>query len=129
LKQLFVIVHVTVVVPPQAAGAVGFVGFLVNVPPLLVTEPSQFVNAVLIASEVVQAASVVLCGQFKVTGVCAVTVNVALQVFGPSHALVTVNVTVLEPPQALGADPPLLVTGPRAHPPLAVAVASQSAYS
>jgi hypothetical protein len=57
----------------------------------------------------------------------AVTVNVALQVLGASQLLVTVNVTVLDPPHLFGADPPLFVTDPRPQPPEAVAVVSQLA--
>jgi hypothetical protein len=49
VKQLFVTVHVTVVVPPQIPGATGLVGFCVRVPPLLCTVFSQFVNAVFIS--------------------------------------------------------------------------------
>ena len=62
----------------------------------------------------------------SVTAGAAVTVNVALQVLGVSHELVTVNVTVLLPPHAAGADPPLLVTDPSPHPPVALAVASHA---
>lgn len=54
------------------------------------------------------------------------TVNVALQVLTASHELVTLNVTVLEPPHLSGAPELLLVTGPRSHPPFAVAVASHA---
>ena len=67
-----------------------------------------------------------LAGQVSVTAGALVTVNVALQVLGVSQALVTVNVTVFAPPHADGADPPLLVTDPRPHPPDAVAVASHA---
>ena len=45
LKQLFEIDHETVVEPPQILGADGFVGVLVNVPPLLMTDPSHAVNS------------------------------------------------------------------------------------
>ena len=40
-----------------------------------------------------------LDGQVNTTGVAFVTVNVATQVFGESQSEVTVNVTVVEPPQ------------------------------
>src|SRR4029450_6167548 len=74
-----------------------------------------------------QAAIVVLPAQFKVTLEAAVTVNVALQVLGASHELVTVNVTVLAPPHLSGAPELLLVTDPRTQlPPDAVAVASHA---
>jgi hypothetical protein len=68
-----------------------------------------------------------LLAQVSVTAGAAVTVNVALQVLGFSHELVTVNVTVLFPPHADGADPPLLVTVPSPHPPDAWAVCSHAA--
>ena len=42
-------------------------------------------------------------GQVNVTAVGAATVNVELQVFGPSQLLVAVQVTVIDPPHALGA--------------------------
>lgn len=45
-------------------------------------------------------------GQVSTTAGAVVTVNTAEQVFGPSHVLVTVQVTVFAPPQADGADPP-----------------------
>jgi predicted cobalt transporter CbtA len=69
-----------------------------------------------------------LAGQSVNTGavLSAVTVNVALQVLGASHELVTVNVTVLAPPHLLGAPELLLVTDPRSHPPDALAVASHA---
>ena len=67
-----------------------------------------------------------MLAQVSVTAGAAVTVDVALQAFAASDVLVTVNVTVLLPPHAAGADPPLLVTDPRLHPPVAVAVASQA---
>ena len=67
-----------------------------------------------------------LAGQLSVTAGALVTVNVALQVLGASHELVTVNVTVLLPPHANGADPPLLLTDQTPHPPEAVAVASHA---
>jgi hypothetical protein len=58
-----------------------------------------------------------------------ITVKLAAHVF-VSHELVTVKVTVLVPPlHALGAAPPLLVTLPRAHPPVALAEASQLLYA
>ena len=49
-----------------------------------------------------------LAGQVKTTAGAAVTVNTAEQLTGASQEEVTVQVTVLEPPHAEGADPPLL---------------------
>ena len=62
-----------------------------------------------------------MLGQFNVTAEVELTVNVALQVLTPSHELVTLNVTVLEPPHTNGAPGLLLVTDPRLHPPDALA--------
>ena len=59
------------------------------------------------------------------TAGAAVTEKVAEQLMGPSQSLVTVKVTVVEPPQAFGA-PELLLFNMELHPPLTVAVASQS---
>jgi hypothetical protein len=87
---------------------------------------SQFVNAVFI-SVGEQDDTVVFCGHVRVTSDSLVTVKLAAQVL-VSQVLVTVNVTVVVPPQDGGASPPLLVTEPRLHPPLAVAVRSQAAY-
>ena len=47
--QLLVYVNVTVVVPPQLDGAVGLVGVLTSVPPLLLTVPSHVVNSLFTA--------------------------------------------------------------------------------
>ena len=123
-----VTVNVAVLLPPHASGAD---------PPLLVTDPSPHPPAaVAVASHAVYAAStcacvlqdgiVVLLAQVSVTAGAGVTVNVALQVVTASQELVTLNVTVLLPPHANGADPPLLVTDPIPHPPDAVAVASHA---
>ena len=65
-----------------------------------------------------------MTAQLSATAGAAVTVNVAEQVFGGSHKLVTVNVTVVVPPQMDGA--PLLlfdITAP--HPPVKDAVFNQ----
>ena len=59
-------------------------------------------------------------------GVLGRTVKVALQVLGLSQELVTVKVTVLEPPQANGA-PVLLLDKAALHPPVKLAVVSQVA--
>ncbi len=64
--------------------------------------------------------------QVRVTGVAAVTVNVALQVLVTSHVEVTVQVTVFDPPQAEGAPVELLVIW-ALQPPVKEAVASHAA--
>jgi hypothetical protein len=89
---------------------------------------SDAVGAVLDGIGAVQSIST-LAGVVVNTGgvLSAVTVNVALQVLGASQLLVTVNVTVLDPPHLFGADPPLFVTDPSPQPPEAVAVVSQLA--
>jgi hypothetical protein len=65
-----------------------------------------------------------LAGQVKETEGAAVTVNTAEQVTFGSQLEVTVQVTVLEPPQAGGAEPPLLETE-ALQPPELVAEANQ----
>lgn len=60
------------------------------------------------------------------TGGAGLTVNVAEQVFGASQSLVTVNVTVVVPPQANGA-PVLLLVNTGLQPPVAETVANQMA--
>jgi hypothetical protein len=74
-----------------------------------------------------QAATVVLTGQDKLTVGALITVNVLLQVTGASQPLVTVNVTVTEPPQALG-GPGLLWVSTPLQPPVKVACASHARY-
>lgn len=54
-----------------------------------------------------------------------VTVKTAEQVLFASQLEVTVQVTVLEPPQAIGADPPLLEMA-ALQPPLNVALVSHA---
>ena len=65
-------------------------------------------------------------GQVSTTVAGAVTVNMAEQVLLGSQVEVTVQVTVLEPPQAGGALPPLFERA-ALHPPLKVAEDSQVA--
>ena len=65
-----------------------------------------------------------LAGQVKLTLGAVVTVNEALQVLVASQLLVTVQVTVLEPPQAAGA-PVLLLLMETLHPPELEKVFSQ----
>lgn len=65
-------------------------------------------------------------GQVKTTGAADVTVNMAEQVTSVWHVDVTVQVTVLEPPHAGGAEPPLLDMA-ALQPPEKVVVANQLA--
>ena len=96
-------------------------------PPEALAVASQLEKAVLTAAWVWQAAVDVFVGQVSTTvgGVATVKVAVHVVVVG-AHVLVYVNVTVVEPPQALGAPVLLLVSAPL-QPPLALAVASQLA--
>jgi hypothetical protein len=124
-SQELVTVNVTVAEPPHAGGAApALLDIAALQPPPKVAVASQAVNFELIVAWVWQAASVTLVGQVSVTAGAAVTVNVAVQVLGPSHVLVTVNVTVAVPPHAFGA-PELLLEMAALQPPLKVAVASQ----
>ena len=67
--------------------------------------------------------------QDKSTVGAPVTVNDAVQVDAvPGQVLVTVQVTVLLPPQALGAVPPLLLID-ELQPPVNVALANQLEYA
>ena len=121
-SQSEVTVNVIAVTPPQKLGAV---------PPELLSTPLhppvkeakffQVLNFVSISACVWQAASVWIGGQVIVTAGAAVTVNVALQVFGASQSDVTVNVSVVLPPQADGAEPPELVST-ELQPPLKLTV-------
>ena len=65
-------------------------------------------------------------GQVTLTGGAGLTVKVALHVLGTSQELVTVKVTVLLPPQKLGA-PLLSLLMVALHPPLKLTVFSQVA--
>lgn len=56
-------------------------------------------------------------GQDILTVLAVATVKEALQVLGASQLLVAVKVTVVDPPQALGA-PPLLLLMVTLHPPV-----------
>jgi hypothetical protein len=119
--QVLVIIRLNPVV--QLAG--------LSVDPVIVTvadpQLSDAVGGTIAGIGAVQSIST-LAGVVVNTGgvLSAGTVNVALQVLGASQELVTVNVTVLEPPHLLGAPVLLLVTDPRPHPPVAVAVASHA---
>lgn len=69
-----------------------------------------------------------LDGQVKLTIGAVDTINAAEQVTGLWQEEVTVQVTVLEPPQAGGAEPPLLEIM-ALHPPLKLAKLNQAAYA
>lgn len=69
-----------------------------------------------------------MVAQVKVIGVEAVTVKTLVQVTGAEQSLVTVQVTVFAPPQADGAEPPLLEIS-ASQPPVKVALANQAAYA
>jgi hypothetical protein len=126
-SQELVTVNVTVAAPPQAFGAPELLLEMAALqPPLNVAVDNQVANLASIAAWVWQAASVTLAGHVKVTAGAAVTVNVAEQVTGPSHELVTVKVTVVVPPQAFGA-PELLLEMAALQPPLNDADANQVA--
>jgi hypothetical protein len=116
------------VLPPQALGApvLLFVRTPLQ-PPLALAVASQVAKAVFIAACVWQAAAVVLVGQVSTTVGAEATVKVAWQVVvNGAQLLVYVKVTVVEPPQALGAPVLLFVRTPL-QPPLAEAVANQAA--
>ena len=109
----------------------GETGTVVKVPlqpPLATTVPSHVVNLPSIAAWVWQAASLALTGQVRETTGAFTTVKIAEQVVvSGAQVLVYVQLTVVEPPQALGAVglAGLVVSTPP-HPPDAVAVASQA---
>jgi len=65
-----------------------------------------------------------LAGQLSTTTGASVTVKTAWQVTGGSHEEVTVQVTVVEPPQAGGAEPALFEMEVL-HPPEKLTVVSQ----
>lgn len=75
-----------------------------------------------------QAACVLLVAQVRITVGAVVTVKTAEQVLSGSQVEVTVQVTVLEPPHAIGADPPLLDMA-ALQPPVNEAVASHALYA
>jgi len=63
-------------------------------------------------------------GQVKLTELAFATVKEAVQVLGASQLLVAVKVTVVDPPQALGA-PALLLLMLTLQPPILLTVFSQ----
>ena len=64
-------------------------------------------------------------GQLIINGGLEETVNEALQVLSGSQVLVTVNVTVVDPPVHEFGAPVLLLDKLGLHPPLVVTVANQ----
>jgi methylglyoxal synthase len=94
------------VLPPQASGAIGVVGDVVNIPlqpPLAVVVNNHAAKEASIAACVWHAASVLSTAQVNTTGGDGSTVNVAVQlVVVGAHELVYVHVTVVLPPQASG---------------------------
>ncbi len=125
-SQLLEAVNVTVVEPPQAGGAPALLLLTDTLhPPVVLTLASQVANFALMAASVWHAASVTLNGQSKTSKGAAVTVNTAEQVTSDSHVDVTVQVTVLDPPQSSGAAPPLLEMA-ALQPPEKLAEASQA---
>jgi hypothetical protein len=126
-SQLLVYVHVTVVNPPNAEGATGVAGTVVNIPshpPLAVVVRSHAANEASMTAWVCPAGSVLSDAQVNTTAGAVGTVKVAKQVFGVSQELVTVQVTFVDPPHAAGA-PVLLFDSTALHPPVKVVVASQ----
>jgi hypothetical protein len=108
-SHVLVTVNVTVVEPPQAGGAPLLLLVIALLqPPVKLAVASHVANFALIDACVWQAASVAFAGQVMDTAELC-TVNVAVQVLGASHELVTVNVTVAVPPQADGAPELLLL--------------------
>ena len=93
--------------PPQASGAIGLLGEVVNIPlqpPLAVVVNNHAAKEASIAACVWHAASVLSTAQVNTTGGDGSTVNVAVQlVVVGAHELVYVQVTVVLPPQASGA--------------------------
>lgn len=69
-----------------------------------------------------------LVAQVKLIVGAAATENIAEQVKVAAQEEVTVHVTVFVPPQAGGAEPPLLVND-TLHPPVKVVVANHAEYA
>jgi hypothetical protein len=124
-------VQVTVVLPPQAFGAVGFVGLIVNIPlhpPLAVMEASQVANLILIANWVWQETSSWSEGHINTTGLIVVTVILNVQVVTQVLASVTEYVIVCTPsPAAAGSKLPALTPLPLYTPPNGVPPVSAKA--
>ncbi len=113
----------TVVEPPQALGAPELLLEIAALqPPEKVAVAIHVANLESITACVWQAASVTFVAHVILTAGAAVTVKVAEQVTGPSQVLVTVKITVADPPQAFGA-PELLLERIALQPPENTAVA------
>ena len=124
-SQELVTVNTTNVDPPQAEGAPELLFEITPLqPPVKDAVASHVANFASMAACVWHAASTAVEGHVSTTAGAAVTVNEAEQVIGPSHELVTVNVTVVEPPQAKGA-PLLLLEITAKQPPVNVAEFNQ----
>lgn len=101
----------------------------------LVKAPGQPPVTVAVANQVWKAAFICACvrfgpivigaGQFRTGVEAAVTVKVLVQFIAAPQLLLAVNVTLTEPPQALGAATALLVTV-ALQPPVTVAKANQA---
>jgi hypothetical protein len=118
-------VNVTVAVPPQAEGATVLLFEIAALqPPLNVAVFNHVANFASIADCCWQEASVTLTAQLSTTAGAEVTVKDAVQVFGASQELVTVNVTVVDPPHAAGATVELF-DSVALHPPVNVVVFNQ----
>ena len=93
--------------PPQASGAIGLLGEVVNIPlqpPLAVVVNNHAAKEASIAACVWHAASVLSTAQVNTTGGDGSTVNVAVHVVVVgAQELVYVHVTVVLPPHAFGA--------------------------
>lgn len=128
-SQEEVTVQVTVFDPPQADGAEPpLLEMAALQPPVKLAEFNQVAYAASIADCVWQAACVLLVAQVSTTVGAVVTVKIAVHVL-VSQVEVAVQVTVFEPPQAAGAEPPLWVRTAPGHPPLMVALFNQLVYA
>jgi hypothetical protein len=94
-------------------------------PPEKAAEASHAMKAASMVACVCQEAWVLLAGQLSTTAGASSTVNTAAHVTAGSHVEVTVQVTVVEPPQASGAEPALLEMA-ALHPPEKAAEASHA---
>jgi hypothetical protein len=93
-------------------------------PPLAVVDAMNVAYAASTCACVWQAGTVTSVPQLNITAGASGTAKVAEQVFSVSQSLVTVHVTIVNPPHAGGA-PALLLVNMVLHPPVKVVVASQ----
>ena len=122
-SQLLVTVNNTVLLPPHELGAPLLLLKSTGLhPPLVETLANQFANLVSIADWDWQSASITLTGQVNTTAGAFTTAKDAEHVIAGSHELVTVKITVVEPPHADGA-PVLLFNMVALQPPLELALA------